>query len=80
MKWYENNILIGILALTSIAFGAMTLIKPDSKEIVMNIITGIAAFVTGYVAHGLKDATTTISRTTTEQTSNADGKIPDDKK
>jgi len=68
--WYENNIFVGIMSLTIIACVAMWRIQDQAKDIVIPIVTGIAGIVTGYVAKVIKDAVTTKSVVTHEDTTN----------
>ena len=75
--WYENNILIAIISFTTMAVLLLILsaistfnLSAGAEKIIEMIITGISAFVTGYITKSIKDAVTTKSTTTTEQSSN----------
>lgn len=54
--WYENNILIGTLALTIIACFSILLIPEQAKDVAIPSITGISGFITGYSARTIKEA------------------------
>ena len=75
--WYENNILIGTCALTIISCFSLWLIPEQAKDVAIPAITGISGFVTGYVAKTIKDAVTTRSTTTQEETTNVPDKTTD---
>jgi len=68
--WYDNNIFTGTVCLTIVACLAIWLIPSDADKVVNTAIGAIGGFVSGYVAKTIKDATTTVSRTTTEEISN----------
>ena len=47
MKWYDNSVFTAIIAMTSIACWAMTVMGIGAKEIIIPIVTGVSGFVTG---------------------------------
>jgi len=77
--WYENSVFIAILSFTLIAVLLLILsaipgykLDPGTEKVLSMIITGIAAFVTGYATHAIQNAVTTKSTVTKEETSNAE--------
>ena len=51
--WWENNVLIAIFSLTVIAGLTIWRLPDDAKDIVIPIVTAVAAFVTGYVSRSM---------------------------
>lgn len=68
--WWENNVFIATIALTVIAITAIFRLGEGAEKIALSIVTGIAAFVTGYVTRGIKDGVTTLKTTSEEETTN----------
>ena len=80
--WYENNVLIAIMAFTLISMTLLILsavpgfnFSPGAEKVLELIVASIGAFVTGYITHAIQDARTTKSVTTTEKTSNDPSQI-----
>lgn len=47
MKWYENQVLIGTMALTLIACCVIFFAKEEVGKVVIPIVTGISGFISG---------------------------------
>lgn len=73
--WWENNVFVATIALTVIAIVAIFRLGEGSEKIALSIVTGIAAFVTGYITRGIKDAVTTVKTTTEENTTNVPSEV-----
>ena len=76
--WWENSILLAIVSFTIIAvmlliFSAVPTfnLSPGAEKSIQMIITAIGAFVTGWGAKSVKDAVTSTSTITKEESSNA---------
>jgi hypothetical protein len=70
--WWENNVFVAIIALTLMGCLVIFFAPEQAKDILIQIITAIAAFVTGYSVKSIRDGITTRSTTTTEEVSNAE--------
>jgi hypothetical protein len=68
--WYENNVFVATISLTLMGCLVLFRVPEQAKDILIQIITAIAAFVTGYSVRSIKDSVTTRSTTTKEEESN----------
>ncbi len=51
MKWWENNVFIGVMALTLICLSYICLIPSTADKVVNTAIGAIAGFVTGFTVN-----------------------------
>lgn len=63
---FTDEVLIAIAALTLIACVALGVLKADSKEIIIQVITAVAAFVTGRATKTNEPAPSIIDNTVKE--------------
>jgi hypothetical protein len=68
--WFENNVFVATVCLTFLGCLVLITVPTQAKDILIQIITAIAAFVTGYSVKTVKDGLTTRSTTTKEEVSN----------